>query len=254
MSHFTVGIFTTAGADIEAHIEKVLAPYDEQLEVPEYAHKCYCVGKVAEHAGYELANATYGTWKDKKDAFWEMMKRNYPHLNSFANDDDEKKIDELWKAFTGDFNEKHSALVEATAKAHPLYDKPEPACDECKGTGTYQSNYNPDSKWDWYVVGGRWDGALLEIPYTDGKSHEERQYLHNNSLPVRKLIERYENTGELFTFFALVTPDGAWLEKARMGWFAMTSDEKEPDTWQEATLNLYRAHIDCNITMVDAHI
>jgi hypothetical protein len=31
----------------------------------------------------------------------------------------------------------------------------DPKCGECKGTGIYKSTYNPNSKWDWYSIGGR---------------------------------------------------------------------------------------------------
>ena len=33
------------------------------------------------------------------------------------------------------------------------------------------STYNPDSKWDWYVIGGRWSGAFIRLK--DGCSGEE---------------------------------------------------------------------------------
>lgn len=35
-----------------------------------------------------------------------------------------------------------------------------PDCDECHGTGTRMSTYNPRSKWDWYSLGGRWKGTF----------------------------------------------------------------------------------------------
>jgi hypothetical protein len=40
--------------------------------------------------------------------------------------------------------------------------------------GTYEefSTYNPDSKWDWYVVGGRWSGYFKLKPGADGEVGE----------------------------------------------------------------------------------
>ena len=42
--------------------------------------------------------------------------------------------------------------------------KVEPAsdCEDCEGSGTRVTTYNPASKWDWYQVGGRWEGELVE--------------------------------------------------------------------------------------------
>jgi hypothetical protein len=39
-------------------------------------------------------------------------------------------------------------------------DEGEDPCDECEGSGTIMSTSNPDARWDWYSVGGRWKGTL----------------------------------------------------------------------------------------------
>lgn len=263
MSHFTVGIITRPDVlDIEAQIHKVLEPYSENLEVPTYQRECHCVGCAAQNAGYEVANAKLGTWADKKDAFWaiaenkELRSIAFSHpMDSDAATQADKELDKRWKDFTSVFAAEHEALVKSTAEQHPLYNKPRADCDTCHGTGTYESNYNPDSKWDWWTIGGRWTGLLTKTEIPPRKLFEyPPTNLIADSTRIKQLLERHEAGEDLFTFFALVTPDGAWVEKARVGWFAMTSNEKESDAWLEATLNLYRAHEDCNITMVDCHI
>lgn len=100
----------------------------------------------------------------------------------------DKEIEVAWKAHI----KAHVDAEEAHFNAHPDKDKPDPMCgryderwwtDErlikdrpdgvklgdryednsgCGGTGTYESTYNPDSKWDWYVIGGRWNGWLAD--------------------------------------------------------------------------------------------
>ena len=40
--------------------------------------------------------------------------------------------------------------------------EPTPDCEDCNGSGTKVTTYNPASKWDWYQVGGRWEGKLVE--------------------------------------------------------------------------------------------
>jgi hypothetical protein len=100
----------------------------------------------------------------------------------------DKEIDEAWKAHI-------KARVDAEQKhfdEHPDKDKPDPMCgryderwwteerliaarpegvklgdrydDEsgCGGTGEYETTYNPKSKWDWYSIGGRWNGWLAD--------------------------------------------------------------------------------------------
>lgn len=41
-------------------------------------------------------------------------------------------------------------------------------CSTCDGLGKRATNYNPDSKWDWYQLGGRWEGYCLLTK--DGKT------------------------------------------------------------------------------------
>jgi hypothetical protein len=92
----------------------------------------------------------------------------------------------------------------------------------------YMRTYNPKSKWDYYSVGGRYDGS---IP--------------GNVCPVRDLPEDV-------TCFAIVTPDGEWHERGKLGWFGMVSDKS--DTWEHDMLMLLGRHTDCIAIGVDIHI
>lgn len=99
------------------------------------------------------------------------------------------------------------------------------------------STYNPDSKWDWYEVGGRWAGSL------PGGSD-------------RICAKAYLNAPEARAPFAYIDDDGRWHEKGRMGWFAMVADEKEQSTW-EGTVRQHiarAADLDCDLVLVDCHI
>src|SRR5439155_2088993 len=66
----------------------------------------------------------------------------------------EERTDERWKQLIKPFVE----LEDKFDQEHPLHKKPNPDCEDCKGSGVRQTTYNPKSKWDWWVVGGRWDG------------------------------------------------------------------------------------------------
>jgi hypothetical protein len=95
-------------------------------------------------------------------------------------------------------------------------------CGECDGTGIILSTSNCNAWWDWYVIGGRWNGVL-----TDNTSREVDVYrndLENNTCRVADIVltpERYPHT--------IVTPDGemhinedvsyaakpSWMDEAR---------------------------------------
>ena len=78
------------------------------------------------------------------------------------------------------------------------------------------STYNPKSKWDYYTIIG-------------------------TSLPD-------------FVPFSFVTPDGEWHTKGKMGWWAISWDEKDDQEWEKeykAAVEKYRTR---QHTIVDIHI
>lgn len=92
------------------------------------------------------------------------------------------------------------------------------------------TTYNKKSRWDWYVIGGRWDGTLP-----------------NNICPVSEIPKD-------FTCFAIVTPDGEWHERGRMGWWAIVMNEKDEMGWEFVQSALFAAYKDCTAVGVDLHI
>jgi hypothetical protein len=106
----------------------------------------------------------------------------------------------------------------------------------------YWSTYNPDSKWDWYEVGGRWAEQLIKNKtgqMVDVCSKADLDLNHD------------------FTTFAVVTPDGQWHERGKMGWWAVVVDENETeDEWDK---NFRERFIDSQdeattFVLVDCHI
>jgi hypothetical protein len=98
-----------------------------------------------------------------------------------------------------------------------------------------ETTYNPLSKWDWYQIGGRWDGEM-----GDGN------IVRVSDLPA--------NTSA----FALVLPDGSWHESGHMGWWAIVTDEKPQDEWRREFLELIAPYQNPQqgalAVLVDAHI
>ena len=111
------------------------------------------------------------------------------------------------------------------------------------------STYNPNSKWDWYCVGGRWNGFLvLKERKEDGSIIEVNEaYFNEIDWDYMKEWNRIP--------FCFVDEDGEWYEKGEMGWFAMVTNEMEKDIWR-ATFEEYISTVkdDCLVTVVDFHI
>ena len=78
-------------------------------------------------------------------------------------------------------------------------------------------------------------------------------YLH---LPLNQARVRYVETGvmNVVTPYAFVK-DGKWVERGEMGWWGMSSNEKDKDAWAVEFYKMFNALPDDTlITMVDCHI
>lgn len=286
MSHFCVlAILDKEQAeDVQGSLDDLMAPYSENKDVEEYDHKCYCVGGLARKAAQSAAQETLKvTWDGLRDEF-HKAEEALPEKER----DDWGGRQKRWKLKT-------RFLVEMTDKlerSHFQYQKPDPTCDECKGTGLYKSTYNPDSKWDWWSIGGRWTGDLTDYdPSIDPKNIEicdlcmgsgirkdeignkERQrdpaYTCNGCSGKGKRVkwptewasfegdvQPMSNIKEGYTPFAILTPEGEWIEKGKMGWWGMTTDEQDENAWEaicKTVLKKYRTEGHIGV-VVDCHI
>lgn len=221
-------------------IGEKLEPFDENLDVPEYDRKCYCINRIAFRESDKMAQEKYGEISLLRETFYEKEE-----VIAAQSAHDEEKLDTLWKEYLKPYND----FREASEKEHPLYEKPDPECNECHGTGLYKSEYNPQSKWDWYIIGGRWAGEARKIA----------PLYHGNILSVSGLLEHdcklggdVNNKNESYYPFSILAPESEWIERGNMGWWGMVSDEKDnwPDVLKE-TLTKYQDHYG---VLVDVHI
>lgn len=143
MSHSTVLV-------IGENPEKLLAPFDENKRVKGYMKECWCVNHEAKNAGFHAAEAVKP---------FEQIRKEYHALP------EDQKTDAKWKEVVGDYE----AIEKKVIEAHPMFQKPDPKCTDCKGTGQHKTTYNPKSKWDWYELGGRWTGYFLLKAGAKGK-------------------------------------------------------------------------------------
>jgi hypothetical protein len=108
---------------------------------------------------------------------------------------------------------------------------------------------NPNARWDWYRIGGRWDGWITDNRQSSdngfnfGKLHES---LENNIATTETALDKNRIP------HAIITPDGEWHERGVMGWFAVISNER-PD-WEDRARELLRQFPGHSIVILDAHI
>lgn len=157
MSHFLTFVVVPsrlAGAPesrLDDAIRPLLAPFNENIEVEPYRKKCSCIGRAARHeVAIELGLG------DRMSAAREAFNAAEPDYFKLDPDARERQ-DEKWRATIAPILK----LEQEALLAHPLIEKPNPECGDCRGTGSRESTYNPKAKWDWFVIGGRWQGVLV---------------------------------------------------------------------------------------------
>jgi hypothetical protein len=123
LTHYFVVVLVRKGSNgqgIKRRVWKLLKPYDEQLEVPEYERECFCVGMTCRDRAYDAARTRFGTTESREAL-------------EFAAE---------------------------TFDSDPEKSLPKADCEFCRGTGKDRSTLNPNGHWDWYSFGGRWDGVV----------------------------------------------------------------------------------------------
>jgi hypothetical protein len=278
MSHF-IGLVINTPKYLENHdFEDALAPYDENQEVPEYVAETvddyekvrflayYAAGFDAEQELYEhlLAKGEIEPLDDEK-------------LRKYGNE----------RRFYGSIAYNHKVEFVALFKENhqDIFDKFEELYEEANGqdwnghewrknivTGEWEriSTYNPKSKWDWWVTGGRWDESLLtksgelvnecllgELNFEPFKDNDyckrkKKDIWGNLYRPLKKSVKWHlcaDNPP-----FCLVV-DGQWIEKGEMGWWGITTNEKPAEDWKEQVAQiLAKLPADAEVTAVDFHI
>ena len=193
---------------------------------------------------------------------------------------------------------KAEAIQHARQNYEEYRNRPDEECwafmaDGCKtdADGNIYTTYNPQSKWDWYVVGGRWDGFLIvngehvntaHIGEIDFSPDEEAYKKALRFWDVVVSHEPAEPDEDCFTFFnedyyldyygdretfarrqsgfmthAVITPDGVWQERSEMGWFGFSNETpKQGADWDEHYLERFIKNTDPKLmmTIVDCHI
>ena len=99
---------------------------------------------------------------------------------------------------------------------------------------------NPHAKWDWYVVGGRWDRDI---------------HLKDGSTANVAAVKDVDLEADLDAW-AVITPDGEWHEKGKMGWWGLSDATAESKARFKGFLAeiVKNAAPDFIMAVVDCHI
>lgn len=145
-------------------------------------------------------------------------------------------------------------------------------------TGRYGYWENPNAKWDWWVVGGRWErwaeetigGVSVRVGDIRFDPEAEREkaarWWDENveaegpdfvAMMVAKDLtrEQYVECRSHLSFRAVVTPDGEWHEVGSMGWWGISSETAEDLVrWDESFEGTFLKDADLTLTVVGCHI
>ena len=207
MTHFTVGIIVPSHKlhNIESFIADQMAPFDENEDVEPYVS--YSVEEAQADLTRDIAR------------FERIIERNDTNYHL------EKCKDHLAKLRGMTPEEKYREYIQY----HKHFDE----------GGKPVSTYNPGSKWDWYVIGGRWDGWINNC-----ESHNEA--VSDNLATTEAVLERDRIP------HAIITPDGQWHEQGQMGWWGIMLTEN--DRYQSEAKLLLSQYPGHHIIILDAHI
>jgi len=234
MSHFTVMI-------IGKNPEKQLEPFDENIDVSryvKYTKKQLIIKGKKEIEDYK--NSIYAEYLKDKKAYAKKCKNN-AHLTYLAN---EFPLKLKWS---------DAEIYQDKIR----WEEPE----NVGKNGEVYSTYNPQSKWDWYQIGGRWAGLIrtnrngrYAMPnFSWGWEEKEKEEYLDGTYTDQAYKEDIINFDKL-NIFALIK-DGKWYEKGDMGWWGCVSNKKREGEWATEFKKLITdLPSDTLISIYDCHI
>ena len=281
MSHFCGLVILTPEYAKTNGMDDSLAKYDEGMSMPEYRKrdvsdidKC----RFVTHYTKELTDTVLAEsfYKSRSKSVQEKMLSDY---RKWLGNDDEINWNRfyMWavyhnegkytKWFKYTFSKQFSTFESLYEQNGDDWNGNTWRKDE-NGVWAEYSTYNPDSKWDWYTVGGRWrnsiktkEGELVdacflsEIDFTPFTEEDYEDSVDWVGRPCKSLKEGMEwHYTKNDAPFCIIL-DGVWYEKGKMGWWGITSDEKDKEVWDKEVAKLLETlPQDSYVYNVDFHI
>lgn len=153
-----------------------------------------------------------------------------------------------------------------------------------KKTGRYGYWENPNKKWDWWQIGGRWTAAFAGDDYDPSKDRKNMEVCwlcrgtgkrkdmvsvngcngcEGTGIAVKWPTQWAQHEGNValvktaigkVTPFAVVTPEGEWIEKGQMGWWGIVQNEEDEEAWKASVMKIFNKYLDHKVVAVDCHI
>ena len=210
--------------------ERQLEPFDENLETPRYIE--YTKDQLIEKGRKDIEeykNGIYAEYLSDKKAYCKNCK-----------------------------NSKHLDYLENEFPEHLKWDDQQIYQNELKDYDPFQigkdgevySEYNPNSKWDYYSLGGRWSGLIKLKEGRLGVSGEPGAFDNKTGIDQARKCD-IANIDDIVTFALL--KDGKWFERGKMGWWGIVIGEN--DEWDKEFKNFIKELPDDTlISIYDCHI
>jgi hypothetical protein len=243
MTHFTVGIIVPTAyiASVSSFIDSQMAPFNEELRTAFVDVEDEIRGRYLTESTRMIKDPDTG----KVYLPWDELFRVPGTIGTgrdFRTGDETHKFPDGWLEVDVPFKDRYATFEEFAKDWCGLNER-----DQQHGRFGYWNN--PKAKWDWYRVGGRWDGWLIDNEKTSRNGFNfgsEHETIENNISTTEAALAKEKIT------HAIITPDGAWHERGEMGWFGILRTEN--DGWEEQAKALYAKYPGHSVVIVDAHI
>lgn len=105
--------------------------------------------------------------------------------------------------------------------------------------------FNPDAKWDWWVVGGRWGGhwKLRETALVDDFVNDATEPSAFGFTEVSTEIDQVDcarvraiASEGITAAYSFLDLEGNWNEMGHVCWFGMATNETSQEEWSETYL------------------
>jgi len=252
MSHFCGFVITTPKYNLD--IEDSLEPYNEGLELP--MHKVLTKEQIIEKGRKDIEDykeSLYAEYLKDPEAY--KARHSSPEHIKYISEEFPKKLEWTDEQVYEDYIKEYLGIEGGEKWCKIGLD------------GSLWKTTNENAKWDWYDEGGRWnegiktkDGEfvnkclLKDIDWTDFSDEDYGEETDNSwGEKYRPLKEgvNWHFTKSSVPFCLVV--DGEWFERGEMGWWGITSNEK--DDWNEIFHDiLSKLPDDSEVTLVDFHI
>lgn len=112
-------------------------------------------------------------------------------------------------------------------------------------------SHNPDGKWDWYEIGGRYNGHIRAVQAP--RPSQPTADIDANTLTADELLR--SNDFSQRVPHAVLTPHCEWIERSSFnstmsGWYVR---EQPSRLWRQRVRRILRTFVDYRVVCVDAH-